>query len=152
MQKKLFATLVFLGLNLSACSFVHKVDVEQGNVVTQDMVNQLHPGMTTDQVEFVMGHPVLVETFETHRSDYVYTFQAGGKTISEKQITLLFVDDHLTQISGTLHPELNADATALPPSTDLPVNTAITNTAAPPVVNPNVPGIQTSADGNADQH
>lgn len=106
MQKilNIFA-LFILVLSLSAC--IHKVDVEQGNVISQDMVNQLHPGMTSDQVQFIMGHPVLVETFENNRADYVYTFQANGSDITRKRITLLFNGGLLTSISGTMHPELN---------------------------------------------
>jgi outer membrane protein assembly factor BamE len=97
--------LFILVLSLSAC--IHKVDVEQGNVISQEMVNQLHPGMTSDQVQFIMGHPVLVETFENNRADYVYTFQANGSDITRKHITLLFNGGLLTSINGTMHPELN---------------------------------------------
>ncbi|MCD6045424.1 MAG: outer rane lipoprotein OmlA [Gammaproteobacteria bacterium] len=114
MQKKILniLTLVALILSLSAC--IHKVDVEQGNVISQEMINQLHPGMTSDQVQFIMGHPVLVETFENNRADYVYTFQPNGGNITKKRVTLLFNGGVLTSISGTMHPELNPTTASTP--------------------------------------
>jgi outer membrane protein assembly factor BamE len=107
MQKKILNLIALLTLILSLSACIHKVDVEQGNVITQDMINQLHPGMTSDQVQFIMGHPVLVETFENNRADYVYTFQPNGGSITKKRITLLFNGGILTNIDGTMHPELN---------------------------------------------
>lgn len=107
MQKKILHIVALFTLIFSLSACIHKVTVEQGNIITQDMVNQLHPGMTSDQVQFIMGHPVLVETFENNRSDYVYTFQQNGSDITRKRITLLFNGGLLTSITGTMHPELN---------------------------------------------
>ncbi len=120
MQKKILNLLALFILIFSLSACIHKVDVEQGNVITQDMINQLHPGMTSDQVQFIMGHPVLVETFENNRADYVYTFQPNGGSITKKRITLLFNGGVLTSISGTLHPELSQTtvSTPLPTSND----------------------------------
>ncbi len=120
MQKKLLSLLAVFTLILGLSACIHKVTVEQGNVITQDMVNQLHPGMTSDQVQFIMGNPVLVETFEANRADYVYTLDVKGKSVSKKRITLLFSNGQLTSISGTLHPELNpvVASVPLPPRND----------------------------------
>lgn len=123
MQNKLMTLTTVLAISLGATACIHKIDVEQGNIITQDMVNQLHPGMTSDQVQFIMGHPVLVETFENNRSDYVYTFQPGGKSITEKRVTLMFNDGRLTSINGTLHPELNPTTVTAP----VPVNNDAVN-------------------------
>lgn len=114
MQRKIFNTLALFALILSLSACIHKVDIEQGNIITQEMVNQLHPGMTSDQVQFIMGHPVLVETFESNRADYVYTFQPNGQAITKKRITLMFNNGLLTSINGTLHPELNPTTVAAP--------------------------------------
>ena len=135
MQKRVWLTIALFTLGLTAC--VHKVDIEQGNVVTQEMVNQLHPGMTSDQVQFIMGHPVLVETFESNRADYVYTFQPGGKSMTQKHVTLLFSNGRLTNINGTFHPELQPTtvAAALPAGNDVvnPNTHTDTKPAATPV-------------------
>lgn len=114
MQRKILNILALFTLILSLSACIHKVTIEQGNVITQDMINQLHPGMTSDQVQFIMGHPVLVETFEANRADYVYTLQTNGILTSKKRITLLFKDGRLTSIDGTLHPELNPATVAAP--------------------------------------
>ena len=65
MQKTrlLLTSLTFMGLiALAGCSFpgVYKIDIQQGNVVTQDMIDQLRPGMTRRQVRFIMGNPLTV--------------------------------------------------------------------------------------------
>lgn len=81
-SKRLFAA-VLASLLLGACSSVprivteYRIDVQQGNVLTQDMVSQLRPGLTRDQVRFVLGTPLLVDMFHADRWDYVYRLQKG---------------------------------------------------------------------------
>lgn len=77
-------TLPWLGLVLLVgCSNVprlvseYKIDVQQGNVLTQDMVAQLKPGMTRDQVRFVLGTPTLTDMFHQQRWDYPYRYLRG---------------------------------------------------------------------------
>ena len=59
----------------SGCSLfgVHRVAIQQGNIITQAMVDQLKPGITREQVAYIMGEPVLRNTFDDDRWDYVYT-------------------------------------------------------------------------------
>ena len=79
--KLLLTSFTFVGLlALAGCSFpgVYKIDIQQGNVVTQDMIDQLRPGMTRRQVRFIMGNPLLVDTFHANRWDYLYSLQPGG--------------------------------------------------------------------------
>lgn len=60
--KLLLTSLTLVGLlALAGCSFpgVYKIDIQQGNVVTQDMIDQLRPGMTRRQVRFIMGNPLI---------------------------------------------------------------------------------------------
>jgi outer membrane protein assembly factor BamE len=68
----LFAALVWLALTLSGCGNfgfpgVYRIDVEQGNIVTPEMIEQLKPGMTRRQVRFVMGTPLIEDTFNDNR-------------------------------------------------------------------------------------
>lgn len=73
---------------IAGCSSVprivneYKIDIQQGNVLTQDMVSQLRPGLTKDQVRFVLGSPVLMDMFHANRWDYVYRFQKGRQAVS----------------------------------------------------------------------
>jgi len=93
-------------LSLSACSTdkipgVYRIDIQQGNDVTQEMINQLEPGMTKSQVAYVMGTPLLIDTFHPNRWDYIYSYQPGGEDREQRRITLLFDDDEtLTHLEG----------------------------------------------------
>ena len=87
MQKILILlTFAFL-LLLQACSFpgVYKINVQQGNIITQDMLDTLKPGMTKKQVYFVLGKPVIDNVFNPNLENYIYTYQRRGGEI-EKQI------------------------------------------------------------------
>ncbi|HMY82247.1 MAG TPA: outer membrane protein assembly factor BamE, partial [Agitococcus sp.] len=56
---------------------VYKIDLPQGNPITQDMANKLKIGMTPSQVRYVLGSPMVTDTFNANRWDYVYRFTAG---------------------------------------------------------------------------
>lgn len=88
-MQKLFSVLI-MSLLLSSCSFIHKMDIEQGNVYTEDTVKRLHKGMTQAQVKDIMGSPILMNTFNNNRVEYVYTFKPGGGNMREKSLTLIF--------------------------------------------------------------
>ncbi len=92
------------GAALSGCSatavsdFVkpYRVDVRQGNYVTQEMVAQLKPGMTRDQVRFVLGTPLLADVFHADRWDYIYRFRPGkGDQTQERRLAVIFEDGRL---------------------------------------------------------
>ena len=105
-MKKLFRLITVLCLltALSACTWLsRKVPVEQGNIITQAMVDQLKPGMSMEQVEQIMGAPVLSSTFDPNRLDYVYTY-TKGKEYKYQRVTLTFQNDKLVNIAGTLVP------------------------------------------------
>ncbi|MCC6710280.1 MAG: outer membrane protein assembly factor BamE [Gammaproteobacteria bacterium] len=114
MFKTVFSVLLSVAL-LSGCSaphlrlpkvgdlpFVHKIDVQQGNVITQEMVAQLRKGMDKKKVQFVMGSPIIKDTFNDKRWDYVYTFQHRGGTVEKRRITLVFADDKLDRVEGNV--------------------------------------------------
>lgn len=92
--------LLLITLNLSSCSFLrpHKIDIEQGNIITQYEINKLRKGMTKSQVKQVMGTPMIANIFNENRSDYVYTFQAGGKEMQIKRLICIFRNDILVDI------------------------------------------------------
>jgi len=84
--------------------FIHKIDIQQGNVVTQDMLAQLSPDMDKKKVIFIMGSPIIEDTFNAHRWDYIYTFEPGGGRTERRLITLYFNDDKLDHIEGDVTP------------------------------------------------
>ena len=83
---------------------VYKIPVQQGNVITQEMVNRLKPGMTRNQVSFVMGDTVLQDPFERSRWVYLYTLEVPDFFNQQLKMVLDFEDDLLTTISGDLAP------------------------------------------------
>lgn len=115
MQKaKLMLTgLTFLGLAaLAGCSYpgVYKIDIQQGNVVTQDMIDQLRPGMTQRQVRFIMGNPLITDTFHARRWDYLYSLQPGGGVRQQERVSLMFnAKDQLIGLAGDFMPGVSRD-------------------------------------------
>jgi outer membrane protein assembly factor BamE len=95
----------------------YRMDVQQGNVVTQEMVEKLRPGMTPSQVRFILGTPLVVDAFHKDRWDYVYRFSKRGTLQESRRIVIVFQDDKLARIEGDVVP-------AKPGSTDAGVTIA----------------------------
>jgi outer membrane protein assembly factor BamE len=119
-MQKLLIPLFFLAnsLLLSGCAnwefpWVYRLQIDQGNIITQDKVNQLKPGMTREQVKFVMGSPLLTDSFHSDRWDYIYTLRDTDGNTSEQRLTVIFADDRLSRLSGTFMPQ-RAAATPQP--------------------------------------
>jgi outer membrane protein assembly factor BamE len=93
---------------ISGCSQfpgVYKLDIPQGNMITQETVNQLRPGMTQRQVQFVMGTPIVEDTFNSDRWDYIYTMKKPDQTPTLSRVSVFFTDGVLSNIQGDLRPE-----------------------------------------------
>ena len=113
-------------LLLSACSMPgflspHTIDIQQGNVVTQDAVDKLRPGMTRAQVRFVLGTPLLTDMFHAQRWDYVYSYRNGqtGATESRKFAVFFDKDGRLERVGGDVAVAAAEELivqSALPPS------------------------------------
>lgn len=77
------------------------MDVAQGNVMTPEMTRQIHTGMSQDAVEDIMGTPMLVNTFNDNRKEYVYTYKPGYGDFQEKSMILTFRKGVLREIQTT---------------------------------------------------
>nr|WP_298055174.1 outer membrane protein assembly factor BamE [uncultured Halomonas sp.] len=77
---------------ISGCSYVgvYKRDIPQGNLVTQEMVSQLQPGMTQEQVTYVMGRPLLEAPFDASQWDYVFRLDKAYGGVEQRRVTLTF--------------------------------------------------------------
>ena len=100
---------------VSACSSlqfpgVYKIRVEQGNVIKQEMVDQLKPGMSRDQVEYIMGTALLKDSFNGDRWDYIYTLRRGDTLQQKHRMSIYFKDGKLTHFSGDFVPSENTEA------------------------------------------
>ncbi len=109
-MRPLLATILFL---IAGCHFglpkVAHVAVQQGNVITQEMIDRLKPGMTRRQVAFVMGEPVLRDPFNPGRWDYVYSVQVGDVVYQQLRMSLFFKGDTLAKFSGDMAPTSAAE-------------------------------------------
>lgn len=95
---------LLLVLTMTGCSFqfpgVYRLEIQQGNIVTQEMVDQLQVGMTKRQVNFVLGTPLIQDSFNQDRWDYYYTKRSIDNELSRKRFTVYFAEDKLIQVEG----------------------------------------------------
>jgi outer membrane protein assembly factor BamE len=84
--------------------FVYRVDIQQGNVIDQAMVDKLEPGMTRAKVKFIMGTPLLVDPFHSNRWEYIYSNEPGSGGRVQRHVALFFKDDKLTHVEGNITP------------------------------------------------
>jgi outer membrane protein assembly factor BamE len=104
--------IVLLGLiflSLGACGFVgfpgvYKIDVEQGNIITQELADQLKPGMSRRQVRFILGTPLLEDSFNQDRWDYPYVKRNGDDILDSSHMTVIFEGDSLKEVKGDYLP------------------------------------------------
>lgn len=88
---------------------VFKVGIQQGNVITQRMVDQLEPGMSYAQVEYVLGEPVLRNTFREDRWDYHFSISIGDEVVQQNRLTVYFEAGRLAYFEGDLVPGADAE-------------------------------------------
>ena len=123
MQKLLTYWVLGASVLVSGCSwlgdlpFVYKMDVQQGNVIDQDMVNKLQPGMNKNQVRYVLGTPMLIDVFHQERWDYVYTLERRGKPLPGHRFSVYFEDNRLARTQGDFRPQAGPEAQAAPSET-----------------------------------
>lgn len=85
---------------LANLPFVYRMTVQQGNIVSEEMIDQLQFGMTKSQVQYLLGTPMLADMFHTNRWDYTYTVRRGHQPMEVKPLTVWFENDQLVRIDG----------------------------------------------------
>lgn len=90
---------------LDRTSLIYRPTIQQGNVVSQEQVNELRPGMTKRQVRFLLGTPMLTDVFHANRWDYAFTSGVGSTPTEFRQVTVFFEDERLVRIAGDLRPQ-----------------------------------------------
>jgi outer membrane protein assembly factor BamE len=91
----------------------YRVDIGQGNLITQPMVDQLKQGMSRDQVRSILGTPLLVDPFRSNRWDYVFELRKSGKPSENRRFFVEFEGDQLRHWTGDSLPKDLSDI-ALP--------------------------------------
>lgn len=86
----------------------YRPDIQQGNFISQEMVEQLKIGMTPAQVRFVLGTPLLTDVFHENRWDYPFRLQKGNGEVIASRVTVHFENNRLARIEGGELPEERA--------------------------------------------
>ncbi len=111
MRTSLFSLSLLTSLTLVSCSTilnnlpgVYSIDVQQGNIIEQRMIDQLRPGMNKRQVQFIMGSPMMDDIYHKNRWDYLHSNQPSGEDRQQKQVSLFFENDQIVGIQGDFKP------------------------------------------------
>ena len=86
-------------------SIFYRIPIQQGNMVDQETVNRLQPGMDKRQVRHALGTPMLIDPFHQERWDYVYSMRPSRGETEQRRVSLFFEGDRLVRIEGDLKPE-----------------------------------------------
>ena len=110
-------SLLIIACSLSGCGSlefpgVYKLTIQQGNIVSQEMIDRLKPGMTRSQVQFVLGNPVLADSFDRDRWNYVYTIDIPGQDLIKRELVIIFEDDRLLRFEGDYVPSESSNQTS----------------------------------------
>ena len=97
-----FAIAVACSFLLAGC--IYRIDIQQGNYVTQDQVQKLKTGMTRTEARQVLGTPLLMDPFHADRWDYYFHFAKGGKAGERKVFSVYFKEDKIASFTGDVHP------------------------------------------------
>ena len=82
----------------------HKIEIQQGNLITQEMRDKVKLGMSAAMVRSILGTPLITDPFHAKRWDYVYCLEQGGKQVEQQRLTLYLEDEHLARIDDSKMP------------------------------------------------
>ena len=99
---------------------VYRLDINQGNFLSQDMVDKLKVGQTRSQVRLALGTPLVMSAFRDQRWDYIYVFARGGRVREQRLFTVYFQDDLLARWEGDEMPTSAQELNRLAATRSLP--------------------------------
>jgi outer membrane protein assembly factor BamE len=108
MNLRTFPAVVLVLVAAAGCGFIpripgvtpYRMEIQQGNFVSQEMVSQLKTGMSKDQVRFILGTPMVTDIFHADRWDYIYWREASNGRRESRKVTVLFENGQLARIDG----------------------------------------------------
>ena len=100
MQITRFLGIIALTVALAACLKAHRIDIQQGNLISQKEVKQLSAGMSKREVRYILGTPLIVDPFHQNRWDYYYSLDLGYEEIARRRITIVFEEEKMARIEG----------------------------------------------------
>lgn len=90
---------------MGSLPLVYQVEVQQGNIITDEMVSQLRPGMSKQQVQYTLGSPAIEDIFHENRWDYVHTRAEGGGGEPDRLTVIFDASGELVDLQGNLAPD-----------------------------------------------
>lgn len=100
----LLSVLVATGCSQFQFPGVYRLAIQQGNIITQEMVDQLKPGMTPRQVNYILGTPLINDSFQQNRWDYLYTLRDPDGDTTTERLTVYFENGQLSHFTGDFKP------------------------------------------------
>ena len=82
----------------------YRMVIQQGNFISQEMVSQLKPGMTKEQVRFILGTPLVTDIFHAERWDYVFFRESPNGKREQRNLSVVFENNKLARVLGDLMP------------------------------------------------
>ena len=97
--RSLRATPVLAVMVLALAACVYRIDIQQGNLLDEDVIDQVELGMTRSQVQFLLGTPMISDSFHQDRWDYTYYYRRGrSRQIDQRWFIVFFQDDEVVRI------------------------------------------------------
>jgi outer membrane protein assembly factor BamE len=96
--------LLLLAALLTGCNLLYKAEVQQGTLLSAEMLANLKPDMTKRQVRLLLGSPSVSDSFHPERWDYVYSVSHAGEKVVPQHLALYFINDKLVRAEGDLAP------------------------------------------------
>lgn len=125
------ALLLSACLALQGCGYiVYKMDVQQGNYVTQDVIERVKTGMTKAEVRQILGTPLVSDVFHSNRWDYYFSFEKHGRRQQRTLLSIFFENDKVASIQGKGQPP--APPPVVPASAPSPKPAAPASDSGPP--------------------
>jgi outer membrane protein assembly factor BamE len=113
-MKTIRAILVLLLCSLTASACVYRINIQQGNFLDQKEVDQVKDGMTRSQVRYLLGTPMVADSFNKERWDYIYYLKKGrSRHVDSRRVTVYFDGDKVAKLDKPTDAEAAAqDASA----------------------------------------
>jgi outer membrane protein assembly factor BamE len=129
-------TAALAGCGIMPSMKPYRMEIQQGNYVTQDMLSRLAVGMTRDQVRFALGTPLVVDAFRDDRWEYIFLrYPENTKVPERRRISVFFENDKLRRVDGDVVislPQAPAPEAAAPSAAPMAQNAPAAPAAAPP--------------------
>ena len=127
MKFRLIILLSVVTLMLFGCVRTYRIDIQQGNIVTLEQIEQLKPGMNMTEVRYLLGAPLVEDPFHTERWDYFYSFSSGEtRQVEQQRLTIFFDNEQLIKIEQGFESE--------------PLTSSSSNSSVRPQTKPTKPG------------